>query len=89
MIPPQNCPYKELSAAPCWNCPNHIADTNQCSLECTLANITAITQSSTGFAANAQTYVERFRDYEKRREELLKLSKEALVDLIIKKPTYY
>lgn len=36
----------------------------------------------------AKTYEERLRDYEKERQEYLQLSKEALVDLIIKRPDY-
>ena len=82
MIPPNNCPYKELTAPPCWRCPNHIADIDQCSLSSVAHQASAITT-----AYHAQTYEERLRDYEKRRQELLQLSKEALVDLILHRPT--
>lgn len=85
MIPPTNCPYKELTAPPCWSCTHYIPDTDQCNLTC-IVNHTA---GNTGWSANAQTYEERLRDYEKRRQELLQLSKEALVDLLIHRPTYY
>ena len=85
MIPPINCPYKALTAPPCWTCPHHIADTDQCAL----AGIVSQTAGHTGWTASAHTYEERLRDYEKRRQELLQLSKEALVDLIIHRPTYY
>lgn len=86
MIPPINCPYKALTAPPCWTCAHHLPDTDQCSLAC----ITVQTTGHTGLNANAaQTYEERLRDYEKRRQELLQLSKENLVDLIIHRPTYY
>lgn len=82
MIPPMNCPYKDLTAPPCWRCPHHIADIDQCDL-CSVAHqASAITA-----ACHAQTYEERLRDYEKRRQELLQLSKEALVDLILHRPT--
>jgi uncharacterized protein YjiS (DUF1127 family) len=37
----------------------------------------------------AQTYEERLSDYEKKRAKLLELSKEALVDLILQRPSYY
>ena len=82
MIPPMNCPYKDLTAPPCWRCPHHIADIDQCDL-CSVAHqASAITT-----AYHAQTYEEKLRDYEKRRQELLQLSKEALVDLILHRPT--
>lgn len=82
MIPPMNCPYKDLTAPPCWRCPHHIADIDQCDL-CSVAHqASAITA-----AYHAQTYEEKLRDYEKRRQELLQLSKEALVDLILHRPT--
>jgi uncharacterized protein YjiS (DUF1127 family) len=42
---------------------------------------------STSFVA--QTYEERLSDYEQKRAKLLKLSKEALVDLILEKPSYF
>jgi uncharacterized protein YjiS (DUF1127 family) len=51
-----------------------------------LAGIVSQTAGHTGWAVSAQTYEERLRDYEKRRQELLQLSKEALVDLIIHRP---
>ena len=83
MISPINCPYKGLTAPPCWSCTHHIADTDQCALAC------IVSQTAINAASHAQTYEERLRDYEKRRQELLQLSKEALVDLIIHRPTYY
>ena len=88
MIPPINCPYKGLTAPPCWTCTNYIADTDQC----TLAGITAIATSPVNTNADtvcARTYEERMRDYEKHRQELLQLSKEALVDLILHRPTFF
>ena len=86
MIPPMNCPYKgDRTAPPCWTCTNHIADTDQCAL----AGIVSHTVQNLNAACYAQTYEERLRDYEKRRQELLQLSKEALVDLILHRPTYY
>ena len=54
MIPPTNCPYKEMTAPTCWSCPNYNVDLD-----------------------------------EHDRQQLLKLSKEALVDLIIKRPTMF
>lgn len=38
--------------------------------------------------SGAQSYEERLKAYEKKREELLNLSKELLVDLILKRPEY-
>lgn len=83
MIAPSNCPYKGLTAPPCFSCPHHMPDTNQCAM----AGI--VSQTSPASTTYAQTYEERIRDYEKRRQELLQLSKETLVDLIIHRPTYY
>jgi uncharacterized protein YjiS (DUF1127 family) len=85
MIPPTNCPYRALAAQPCWSCPHYIADTDQCTLACIETRTTTDTSAMNG----ARTYAERLRDYEKRRQELLQLSKEALVDLIIHRPKYY
>lgn len=86
MIPPNDCPYSGRTAPPCWSCTHHIADIDQCALAC----IVSQTAEHTGLNANAaQTYEERLRDYEKRRQELLQLSKEALVDLILHRPTMY
>jgi uncharacterized protein YjiS (DUF1127 family) len=79
-----NCPYKGLTAPPCWTCTHHIADIDQCDLNSVAHQSSAITAAYT-----AQTYEERLRDYEKRRQELLQLSKEALVDLILHRPTLY
>ena len=87
MITPINCPYKGLTAPPCWTCANHIADTDECALNSIARTYVSHTGTSTN-AFNARTYEERYRDYEKHRQELLQLSKEALVDLIIKPPTY-
>lgn len=85
MIPPIDCPYKALTAPPCWSCTHHIADTDQCAL------VGIVSQMGDHFNAcnQAQTYEQRLRYYEKRRRELLQLSKEALVDLIIHRPTFY
>ena len=85
MIPPIDCPYKGLSAPPCWTCSHYIADTDQCDMN----NIARATDArSHATSCNAQTFEDRLRDYEKRRQELLQLSKETLVDLIIHRPTY-
>ena len=85
MIPPIDCPYKELTAQPCWSCSRYIPDTNQCAPTCISAQTAAF---PTNIGWSAQSYEDRLRDYEKRRDELLKLSKEALVDLIIHRPSY-
>lgn len=85
MTPPSNCPYKELTAKPCWNCPQYMSDIDQCKL-----NPFAASQASTGYVAtHAQTYEERLRRYEEDRRKLLELSKESLVDLILKRPTMF
>ena len=75
-----NCTYSTLTVKPCRICPNHIPDIDGCSL-----NKSAIQMST---ELKAKTYEERLRDYEKERQEYLQLSKEALVDLIIKRPDY-
>lgn len=84
MTPPSNCPYKELTAKPCWNCPHYIPDTAQCKLNPFVAS-----QASNGYIAVAQSYAERMRRYEEERRKLLELSKETLVDLIIRRPTMF
>ena len=80
------CPYKELTAKPCWKCHNYIPDTDECGLNCS-----ASTMRNKGIDTmwTAQTYEERLKDYERKRQEYLKLSKEALVDLILQRPTLY
>lgn len=83
MIPPSNCPYKGLTATPCWNCPQYIPDTDQCMLNPFRVKTSAATQYV------AQTYDERMHRYEEDRRKLLELSKEALVDLILHKPTMF
>lgn len=82
MMPPPGCPYSGLSAPPCRNCHNHVADTGEC-----LLSGTARPPSATA-ANRAQTWDERLRGYEKKRQELLQLSKEQLVDLILRRPAY-
>lgn len=84
MYEPDDCPYKGLDM--CQKCPRFIPDTAECmTTVASVANRTAAT--STSFVA--QTYEERLSDYEKLRARLLELSKEALVDLILKRPSYY
>ena len=86
MIPPIGCPYNGLRRKQCWACTHYMPDTDQCALAC----ISSQTTGHTALYANAaQTYEERLREYEARRQELLQLSKETLVDLIIHRPTYY
>ena len=85
MIPPFNCPYNGLTAPPCYGCAHHIADTGECGLE----NIASAAGRRSNATTASQTYEERMRDYERRRQELLQLSKETLVDLIIHRPTFY
>ena len=80
-----NCPYKQLTAPPCWSCPHYIPDTGECAL-----NRLAVTSAgSTIYAAKAPTYEEKLKQYEHDRETLLELSKEALVDLIIHRPSMF
>lgn len=86
MIPPKYCPYYgKLTAVPCWKCPNYIPDTDECTTAAS-AVVSDADQYHT-LTARARSYEERMRDYERERDELLKLSKEALVDLIIHRPT--
>lgn len=85
MYEPDDCPYKGLNM--CQNCPRFIPDTAECMT--TVASAANRTDTiSTSFVV-AQTYEERLSDYEKKRAKLLELSKEALVDLILKRPSYY
>ena len=85
MYEPDNCPYKGLNM--CQNCSRFIHDTAEC-MSLTAASAANRTDTiSTSFVA--QTYEERLSDYEKKRAKLLHLSKEALVDLILQRPSYY
>lgn len=81
-----SCPYKELTMKPCYTCTHHVPDIDGCSL-----NYIASRRIEYGEATgmSAQSYEERLRDYEKKRQEYLILSKEALVDLIIHRPTIF
>ena len=89
MYEPDDCPYKGLNM--CQKCPRFIHDTAECmSLTAASAAASATNRTdtiSTSFVA--QTYEERLSDYEKKRAKLLELSKEALVDLILPRPSYY
>ena len=90
MIPPNNCPYKGLSAPPCWRCNHFIADTYDCKLKyyATIeVNHTGTQNVSVAFSA--PTYEEKLRQYEEDRKKLLELSKEALVDLLLHKPEMF
>ena len=85
MIPSTNCPYKGVTALPCWCCANYISDTD----ECRLNYLAIVNVNNTGTAANsASTYEERLKRYEHDRAKLLELSKESLVDLVLKRPEY-
>lgn len=85
MTPPSNCPYKELTAKPCWNCPQYMPDIDQCKL-----NPFAASQAANGYVAyRADTYEDRLRRYEEDRKKLMELSKESLVDLILKRPEMF
>lgn len=86
MIPSSNCPYKDLTASPCWTCQWHNADMNTCnlSLDCTTSNVGTATINS-----QTQSFEDRLREYENERKKLLALSKEELVNLIIHRPTLY
>lgn len=84
MIQPDNCPYKGLNM--CSKCPHYIIDTDQCRCV-TLAMMNNVTLSSSN-ALCASSYEDKLRRYNEEREKLLKLSKEALVDLIIHRPDY-
>lgn len=77
------CPYKQLTAPPCWSCPNYIPDTDECALN----RLTVTSAGNTSYAAKAPTYEEKLKQYEQDREKLLELSKETLVDLILHRPT--
>lgn len=87
MIAPSNCPYKELTAPPCWSCQWHNADMDTCSLN-NVARHSAIESAQSAVTA-ASSYEDRLRRYEEDRRKLLELSKEALVDLIIHRPTMF
>lgn len=90
MIPPKDCPYYgKLTAVPCWKCPSYIPDTDECKLTTAASAVVSNAGQYPTLTATARSYEERMRDYERERDELLKLSKEALVDLIIHRPTPY
>ena len=85
MIPPINCPYKGLTAPPCWSCVNHMHETD----DCWLNHFSVVSVNNTGKATDCDsTYEERIKRYENDRAKLLELSKESLVDLILKRPEY-
>ena len=84
-----NCLYKQLTAKPCWRCAHHIPDTDRCGLNYLAHSYATETSNKTDVTSSySQSYEERLRDYEKKRQEYLQLSKEALVDLIIHRPDY-
>ena len=85
MYEPDDCPYKGLNM--CQKCPRFIHDTAECMSLTASAAANRTDAISTSFVA--QTYEERLSDYEKKRAKLLELSKEALVDLILQRPSYY
>lgn len=85
MIPPNNCIYSGLTAAPCWGCPHYIQDTDDCKLKylsISVSDHTEINNPATGIS-----YEEQMKRYKADREKLLELSKESLVDMILRKPT--
>ena len=86
-MPPIYCPYKALTAPPCWNCSHYMPDVDQCRLASVMTQ-SVTTQKTSSISSSARSYEEWLKAYEKKREELLKLSKELLVDLILKRPTY-
>ena len=84
MYEPDDCPYKGLNM--CQKCSRFIPDTAECMT--TVASAANRTDTiSTSFVA--QTYEERLSDYEQKRAKLLELSKEALVGLILQRPSFY
>lgn len=85
MYEPDDCPYKGLNM--CQKCPRFIHDTAEC-MSLT-ASSAANRTNAISTSVVAQTYEERLSDYEKKRAKLLELSKEALVDLILPRPSYY
>lgn len=83
MIQSEYCPYKgQLTAPPCFNCTHYLPDTGECMLN-------HIDKPTYYNASKPKSYEERYREYQERRNELLSLSKETLVDLILQQPTYY
>ena len=89
MTPPSNCPYKNLTAKPCWSCPHHMPDVDECTLNCVASVAVNNTGTALQAATSARSFEDRLRDYEEERRKLLELSKEALVDLIIHRPQMY
>ena len=84
MYEPDDCPYKGLNM--CQKCPRFNHDTAEC-----MSTVSSASNRTDTVSASfvAQTYEERLSDYEKKRAKLLELSKEALVDLILPRPSYY
>ena len=87
MYEPDDCPYKGLNM--CQKCPRFIHDTAECMSLSLTAESAANRTDAISTSCVAQTYEERLSDYEKKRAKLLELSKEALVDLILQRPSYY
>ena len=85
MIPPFNCIYRGLTAAPCWSCPHYIPDTDDCKLKYLAISTSDHAENSSSITAFS--YEEQMKRYEADRAKLLELSKESLVDLILRKPT--
>ena len=85
MIQPDDCPYIGLTMKMCHQCPRYNADMDAC-----MGTTASQQQQSAVTAADcASTYEDRLRRYEHDRHRLLELPKEALVDLILRRPTMY
>lgn len=85
MIPPYNCIYSGLTAAPCWNCPHYIPDTDDCKLKYLAISVSVHAENNNSITGTS--YEEQMKRYKADRKKLLELSKESLVDMILRKPT--
>ena len=85
MTPPSNCPYKELTAKSCFNCSKYIPDTDECQLN----HLAQRTVAGISYVTGSPTYEERLARYYADRAKLMQLSKESLVDMILKRPERY
>ena len=89
MIPPNDCPYSGLTAKPCWQCKNYRPEIDECILNYIASSAADTTAARVINTSVWGIYEERLRQYEEDRRKLLELSKEALVDLILHRPTMY
>lgn len=87
MINSEHCPYKGVTKRLCHNCANRLPDIDGCALDYRASAIgNAVIAETNAVTATAHSWEEQVADYNHNKEELLKLTKEELVDLILARP---